>query len=178
VEIDSAQGVLRLSSEGLFANNEAVFTEKGRSSATALMEEMAQLLPCYASPGDAGISCAERQTIFETVLIEGHTDTNPSGRIGGNWALSTDRARAFMELMAERTPALRALRNGSNQPLLGLAGYGDSRARPGIAGTDERNRRIEIRFLLARRRETDLAAELRRLDDALKEIRLLVDRPQ
>lgn len=178
VEIESAQGVLRLSSEGLFANNEAEFTPRGRRSATALMEEMAQLLPCYASSSATSISCNERQAIFETVLIEGHTDTNPTGRPGGNWALSTDRARAFMELMDRQNSELVRLRNETNQPLLGLAGYGDSRARPAIPGADERNRRIEIRFLLAGRRESDLAEELRRLEKIWEEIRLVMERQQ
>lgn len=178
VEVDTGQGILRLSSDGLFLLNEDKFTPRGRENAEALLEEAARRLPCYAVSSTATVTCDRQQPIFETVLIEGHTDTSPTARPGGNWTLSTDRARAFLELMAGAIGSLRELRNGDDQLLLGLAGYGDSRPRPGIAGTDERNRRIEIRFLLSGQREESLAGEIRRLDNLLSSLRSLAEPKQ
>jgi len=174
VEVDAGQGILRLSSEGLFELNEDKFTPAGARNARALLEEMAHLLPCYSPPLDQAVTCSARQPIFETVLIEGHTDTRPTDRPGGNWTLSTDRARAFLELMTGPVSSLRNLRNIDEQPLLGLAGYGDSRPRSGIDGMDERNRRIEIRFLLSGQRET-LADRLGHLDHLLADLRKLAE---
>jgi chemotaxis protein MotB len=170
VEVDPGQGILRLSSEGLFELNEDRFTPQGAKNARALLEEMAQLLPCYSKDATGTLNCATRQPIFETILIEGHTDTRPTDRAGANWTLSTDRARAFLELMTGPLASLRNLRNLESQPLLGLAGYGESRPRPDIDGTDERNRRIEIRFLLSGSRET-LSDRLEKLDDLLANLR-------
>ncbi len=172
VVVDERQGILRLSSEGLFKPNEDKLTDAGEKKARALLEEMARLLPCFskASPGTA--DCTVLQPIFETVLIEGHTDPRNTDRPGGNWTLSTDRARAFMELMARFAPSLSNLRNLEDQPLLGLAGYGASRPLPGIPEDDAQHRRIETRFLLAGQRE-NLTGRIQRLDDLLADLRSL-----
>jgi flagellar motor protein MotB len=96
VEVDAGRGILRLSREGLFELNEDRFTPKGEENARALLEEMARLLPCHSSASSASLECAVRQPIFEIVLIEGHTDTRPTDRRGGNWTLSpTARARSW-----------------------------------------------------------------------------------
>jgi hypothetical protein len=117
-----------------------------------LLDEMARLLPCYAA--DPTPTCVNGAPIFETVLIEGHTDTLKAD----NWPLSTARALAVRALVTGQFAGLLDLRNPAKQPLLGLAGYGDSRPLPGIAGTDPRNRRIEVRFLLSASHEAELAA--------------------
>lgn len=173
VDIESAPGILRLSSEGLFELDKDEFTPKGREKAIVLLDRMAALLPCYSTPPQRAAECTTSQPIFETILIEGHTDTRPTDRRGGNWTLSTDRARAFLELMVGPSLVLRDLRNASGQPMLGLAGYGDSRPRAGIEGADARNRRIEVRFILSGQQES-LSASIVRLNDALTEIRSLV----
>ena len=172
VDVDAAQGILRLSSESLFELDKDEFTAKGRDNARALLEEMARLLPCYSKASSGMPECDVRQPIFETILIEGHTDTRPTDRRGGNWTLSTDRARAFLELMHGSAPVLNDLRNLDNQRLLGLAGYGESRTLRDVPGPDERNRRIETRFLLSGQRE-NLADRIKRLDDLLADLRSL-----
>jgi chemotaxis protein MotB len=172
VDVDAAQGILRLSSEGLFELGKDEFTPTGRDNARALLEEMARLLPCYSKDSSEMPACDVRQPIFETILIEGHTDTLPTTRPGGNWTLSTDRARAFLELMLGSTPVLNDLRNLDNQRLLGLAGYGESRPLRDIPGSDERNRRIETRFLLSGQRE-NLTDRIKRFDDLLADLRSL-----
>lgn len=169
VEVDVAQGILRLSSEGLFELNEARFTTDGEIKAKALIEEMGRLLPCY-SISKADDSSCKKQPIFETVLVEGHTDTLPSPTEGGNWRLSTDRARAFLRLIDESPLPLRDLKNDRDQLLFGLAGYGDARNLQNIDGKDRRNRRIEVRFLLSSRRE-DLTDKIQRLEAVLSTLR-------
>jgi len=172
VEIDDRQGILRLASDSLFEVNEDRFTAIGEQNAKALLEEMSALLPCYSRTSSVPVNCDKPEPIFETILIEGHTDTRPTQRRGGNWTLSTDRARAFMEMMGLTGTPLRELRNPDNQLLLGLAGYGDSRPRPGIPGADDRNRRIETRFLLTGQSES-YAAQLRNLDTLISGLKSL-----
>jgi chemotaxis protein MotB len=174
VVVDERAGILRLSSKGLFKLNSDVFTDEGEEKARKLLEEMAKLLPCFAKAASGAADCREQQPIFETVLIEGHTDTQDTARPGGNWTLSTDRARAFHEYMTVRFPPLRELRNQDNQHLLGLAGYGDSRPLPNVDGADESNRRIEIRFLLTGQRDVS-AQRLQQLDQSRANARKLVE---
>lgn len=172
VDVDVAQGILRLLSEELFEVGEAKFREEGAIDAKKLIEEMNRLLPCYPNVQAGDVPC-KKQPLFETVLIEGHTDTRKLSE-GGNWGLSTARAWAFLRLTLDSAPHLKDLTNDNNQSLLGLAGYGETRPLPNIDGEDKRNRRIEIRFLLSSRRE-DLTDKIRRLNTSLATLRALVD---
>lgn len=173
IDVDLAPGILRLSSVGLFEDNKDEFTQEGKVRAIVLLERMAALLPCYSISLPVVVDCTAQQPIFETILIEGHTDTRRTERRGGNWTLSTDRARAFLDLMTGPAASLRDLRNAADQPLLGLAGYGDSRSLPNMNGDDARNRRIEVRFILSGQQE-NLAANIGRLKDVLTDLRSLI----
>jgi flagellar motor protein MotB len=169
VEIDTGPGILRLLSDGLFVSGEATFTEEGRRNAQAVLEEMVRILPCYSTGYPNASNCPQQpQAIFETVLIEGHTDARPAPHLpGGNWSLSTDRARAFQELMKGPLAGLQDLRNAPDQRLIGLAGYGDTRPRRGIPPEDAGNRRIEVRFLLSAQPE-NIKERVERLEKLLK----------
>ena len=162
VEVSAQQDVLRLPSEELFALGASTFTAHGQERITAVLDELGRLLPCYAAHADAApASCpAAASPIFETVLIEGHTDALPAD----NWRLSTDRARAVLDLIQRQHASLGGLRNTAGQPMLGLAGYGDSRLLAGLPGDDARNRRIELRFLLAPAPEQEAQAIRTELD--------------
>ncbi len=151
VEISEQQDVLRVPSNEVFQIGTSAFTSKGREQTIILLQEMAKLLPCYAA--GAPSDCGNPVPIFETILIEGHTDTLPAD----NWRLSTERALAVRSLMTGPLSGLTELHNASGLPLLGMAGYGDSRPLPSIPGIDPRNRRIEVRFLLSASREAELA---------------------
>jgi flagellar motor protein MotB len=168
VEISQQQDVLRLPSEEIFQSGTANFTSQGRQRMIVLLDELSRLLPCYALGSSPPPGCATVTPIFETVLFEGHTDTVPYGGDPlGNWRLSTDRARAMIDLMQGPLAPLAELRNASGQNMLGLAGYGESRTLQGLAGVDPKNRRIEIRFLLAASREAEIV-ELRESLDQLR----------
>lgn len=171
VEVSAQQDVLRLPSEELFALGASTFTPRGQERVMAVLDELGRLLPCYALHEAPLASCpAAASPIFETVLIEGHTDAVPAD----NWRLSTDRARAVLDLIQRQRAALGALRNPSGQPMLGLAGYGDSRLLAGMPGTDARNRRIELRFLLSPAPEQEaqaIRAELEAVKNRLAALR-------
>jgi chemotaxis protein MotB len=153
VEISAQNDVLRLPSEAVFQLGSANFTHDGRRQAAVLLEELTALLPCFARlPAGPPPSCAQPEPVFETVLIEGHTDTIP----GDNWRLSANRAFAMHTLILGQPAGLRELRNSADQALIGIAGYGETRTLPGIPGNDGRNRRIELRFLLAAPNEANL----------------------
>ena len=162
VEVSAQQDVLRLPSEELFALGASTFTAHGQERITAVLDELGRLLPCYAAHADtAPSSCpAAASPIFETVLIEGHTDALPAD----NWRLSTDRARAVLDMIQRQHAGLGALRNAVGQPMLGLAGYGDSRLLAGLPGDDARNRRIELRFMLSPAPEQEAQAVRTELD--------------
>lgn len=171
VEVDADAGILRLKSDGLFVDNEDRFTPEGSKKAIVLLEELVSMLPCFSLNNPSMVHCDRRQEIFETVLIEGHTDTRDTNRLGGNWALSTDRARAFLGLIGGVTAPLLDLRNSRGQTLIGLAGYGPTRHLQQFGGEDARNRRIEIRFLLTG--ENDNSAPIESLDTLQRELERL-----
>ena len=126
---------------------------------------MTRILPCYASGAPAN-GCSEREAILETVLVEGHTDRQRFGSLDRlasqdqNDRLSAERSLSvFLELRRSQ-PAMDALRNTDQQPLLGVSGYGERRPLPDTpcAGKDDcgADRRIDLRFVLSARSSTEL----------------------
>ena len=173
VEVSAQHDVLRLPSAEMFRLGTPDFTPRGRDQAGKLLEELSALLPCYASRAIPSPDCPAPFPAFETVLIEGHTDTLRAD----NWRLSANRALAVMDLMVGPSAGLRGLRNAADQPLIGLAGYGETRTLPGIADTDPRNRRIELRFLLATPNAADIAALRARVGQIRERLDALQARP-
>jgi chemotaxis protein MotB len=113
-------------------------------------------LPCYTQQGALPPSCPATKTGLESVLIEGHSDSDPISSGRDNWNLSTDRAVNTYRSLIGATPTLEAVKDArarphDPQPVLGVSGYGPTR--PLVAETSEaakaRNRRIDIRFLMA-----------------------------
>lgn len=173
VEIDAGPGILRILSDDLFRIGEATLEGEGLRKAQAVLDAMVRMLPCYSIGSPSAPNCPQQQAIFETVLIEGHTDATPAtNRLGGNWSLSTDRARTFLELMKGPLAGLQDLRNAADQRLFGLAGYGDTRLRRGIPPEGAGNRRIEIRFLLSAQPEI-IRERVERLEKLLKVLKEL-----
>ena len=85
-----------------------------------------------------------------------------------NDRLSTARALTVFASIRQQQPALDALRNPADQPLLGVSGYGQRRPLLGTAGSMEadltRNRRIDLRFVLSARTSDELHALLDRIE--------------
>jgi len=165
VQVDQRSGILRLSGDLLFGTGSAVLSAEARRTVQALADVMARILPCYTSGAPAN-GCAVVETVLETVLVEGHTDRQRFGLLDRlasqdqNDRLSAERSLSvFLELRRSR-PAMDALRNTDQQPLLGVSGYGERRplADAPCASKDDcgADRRIDLRFVLSARSSTEL----------------------
>jgi flagellar motor protein MotB len=164
VVLSPEEGVLRLPEELLFDSGSAVLRGEGERALRELAAVLARVLPCYANaPAAAQADCpGTPQPILEAVLIEGHTDDVPiaGGPFRDNWELAAARGVHTYKTLVGFEPALELLRNGRGEALLGIAAY--EARRPVVPdATPEarrRNRRIDLRFLLAAPSEPELAA--------------------
>lgn len=176
VWVDRQAGILHLPGDLLFDTLSATLGPRQRDSVGILANALARILPCFTPITDRTQCEPPNLPVLETVLVEGHTDRRPIGVAGtsfrDNDQLSTERALAVFAELRRAQPSLDALRNADGSyPLLGVSGFGDRRPLPQAQGSTEAdyglNRRIDLRFLLAR------TAELERLrgqlEAALKE---------
>jgi flagellar motor protein MotB len=176
VWVDRQAGILHLPGDLLFDTLSATLGPRQRDSVEVVANALARILPCFTPITDRTQCGPPNLPVLETVLVEGHTDRRPIGIPGtgfrDNDQLSTERALAVFAELRRAQPSLDALRNADGSyPLLGVSGFGDRRPLPQAQGSTEAdyglNRRIDLRFLLAR------TAELERLrgqlEAALKE---------
>jgi chemotaxis protein MotB len=176
VWVDRQAGILHLPGDLLFDTLSATLGPRQRDSVGIVANALAHILPCFTPITDRTQCGPPNLPVLETVLVEGHTDRRPIGIAGtgfrDNDQLSTERSLAVFAELRRAQPSLDALRNADGSyPLLGVSGFGDRRPLPQAQGSTEAdyglNRRIDLRFLLAR------TAELERLrgqlEAALKE---------
>jgi flagellar motor protein MotB len=156
VTIDPNSGVLRLPEATLFAKGSSVVTPAGQAVLAKVGAALQAELPCYTAPGAVAASCPATKSGLESVFIEGHSDSDPIAGGRDNWNLSTDRAVNTYRSLIGSTPSLETIKDArvrpsDPQPVLGVSGYGPTR--PLVPETSEaakaRNRRIDIRFLMA-----------------------------
>jgi len=176
VWVDRQAGILHLPGDLLFETLSATLGPRQRDSVGILANALARILPCFTPISDRTLCEPPNLPVLETVLVEGHTDRRPIG-IGGtgfrdNDQLSTERALAVFAELRRAQPSLDALRNADGSyPLLGVSGFGDRRPLPQAQGSTEAdydlNRRIDLRFLLARTVELERLRS--QLEAALKE---------
>lgn len=172
VSIDTRTGVMRLPEEIRFESNQFELNAPGRRAASVIADELARVLPCYTVAVPGGLRCppgrkrsAQR---IDSVFVEGHTDKNVligGGPVESNFDLSALRAtRTFKALMEARSDlrGLVSLNDGARVPIFGVSGYGESRP---SSTDDNRNRRIDLRFLMV----TPQGAEDATLSSALVE---------
>jgi flagellar motor protein MotB len=168
VTIDRENGVLRLPEDILFPSASDKIKQEGQTALSVLARGLGDVLPCYAYVKEnvktvaGGESCKTNHRL-EAVFIEGHTDNIPISagtRFSDNWGLSTARAITTYKILTTTSPALTALVNKRAEPVLSVSGYGDNR--PVADNTTEegrsRNRRIDLRFLMATPRPKELDA--------------------
>jgi chemotaxis protein MotB len=160
VSIDIDQGVLRLPENVLFDVGQPGLTPRGQQAVAILGRAMTAVLPCYAWPRPAR-GCPPTSQHLDAIFIEGHTDSDPlAGRRGAairdNLDLSVMRATNTYRALLTATPSLGALRNRppgaeTPQPILSVSGYGADRPvdASGTPDAKRRNRRIDLRFLMA-----------------------------
>lgn len=171
VEVDEHTGVLRLPAQFLFRSGEFVLSGAGQRSASVVAHAMARVLPCYTFPR-AQRGCSGSPHSIDAIFIEGHTDSdalNGTGPLSDNMDLSALRATSTFRAIRDAAPALLAMRNLPNDdpdssPILSVSGYGADRPVPNNTGSDDaakqRNRRIDLRFLMESPRENALSGIL------------------
>ncbi len=171
VEVEPEKGILRLPEKLLFDSGRAELRPEGQRALAVLAEVLAEILPCYAGEPPSRHPCpAASEPILETVLVEGHTDDVPihAGPFRDNWELSAARGVNTFKALIAYAPALERMRNLKGEALLGISAY--EARRPVVAGTSEearrRNRRIDLRFLIA----APSAADVNRIRQRLEEL--------
>lgn len=157
---DMDEGVLRFSSDLLFERGSASLSWRAtRIVLPAVRRVLERELPCYGGASqNVRTDCPPGTRILEAVYIEGHTDRitfRYGGRFDDNWDLSSQRARATYAVLVEGGPMTELQSASGRSRLVGLSAYADTRP---ISDDDNRNRRIDIRFLLAAPTEADIAA--------------------
>jgi chemotaxis protein MotB len=178
--LDQQSGVLRLSDAIPFATGHSDLSEsKARQTVEVLGQVMAAVLPCFATGVQQSGCLTGDAAILETVLVEGHTDRQPypnrtpAQSEQENDQLSAARALTVFTELRQEQPVLDRLRNGSGQPLLGISGYGQRRPLPEALSSAEadlmRNRRIDLRFVLASRTSKELQQLLDEIDSLRRE---------
>ncbi len=171
VEVEPEKGILRLPEQLLFDSGRAELRPEGQRALAVLAEVLAEILPCYAGEPPSRHPCPPgSEPILETVLVEGHTDDVPihAGPFRDNWELSAARGVNTFKALIGYAPALERMRNLKGEALLGISAY--EARRPVVAGTSEearrRNRRIDLRFLIA----APSAADVNRIRQRLEEL--------
>jgi chemotaxis protein MotB len=151
VQIDEASGVLRLNEDAVrFAPNHADLVDHNKDNVGKIAQVLERVLPKYVSCHNwqTSVCSTTKDTALETLFIEGHTDT--TGIDNSNWVLSTERAvNTYRELIAV-SPSLRLLRNNRNEEVISVSGYSSTRPIDPRAIRDawDRNRRIDLRFVM------------------------------
>jgi flagellar motor protein MotB len=130
------------------------------------------------------LSKPENIALFDTVFVEGHTDSVPNASVMGNWGLSTYRAIALWNYWTEKPGYLAELKNlrssprdskTSQKPLISVSGYSDTRSTHGLVegqGLKEdraEDRRIDIRFTL-------MSSEKQSLEDIQEKMKQVGDK--
>ncbi len=161
VELDETNGILRLPEELLFRTSEAKLQPAGEGAIALLAKEM---LPV------ARKGCGDSPLKWEAIYIEGHTDNVPikTAEFPSNWQLSSSRAISTFNALILSQPDLQTLHNHQQKAVMGISGYGEQRPVADNA-TDEgrqKNRRIDIRFVMAYPSQAEIEEMERKLKKA------------
>lgn len=153
VEIDHDHGVLRLTENAIsFESARAELAAGERDKLAHIAAVLMEVLPCYAAAAPDGCD-PQTHGKLEAVFVEGHTDNVPltPGRFRDNLDLSAQRAMYTYKDLIGFEPGLLGLANALSQPLFSVSGYGEGRpvVSHQASAADPRNRRIDLRFIMA-----------------------------
>lgn len=197
VEIVPEQGILRLTEEGIhFPSGRSEPMKAHKHRVGELARVLGEVLPCFVehprsvsesstnerpvycssrSPGPRSCSSGQEFARVETVLIEGHTDTQRVGskvKFRDNLELSSMRAAEVFRMLVGCEPSLRKLQNGEQLEILSVSGYGATRLVDKDRPLHEQNRRIDLRFLM----ELPAAQEVKASTDEVEPAREVRER--
>lgn len=169
VDIDLKHGILRLPESLLFESGKWKPNERGIIALNRLASVLISYLPCLASADQslkkACTTMTLNESVIETVLIEGHTDSKPfrtEKDFNSNWGLSAMRSISIFDQLTEDKPELKNIQNSDGFPILGVSAYAATRPIPNA--TMEQNRRIDIRFIM----RSPTPEEIERIQQELK----------
>lgn len=170
VEVVPDQGILRLTERGIyFPTGEEKPATNYAENVGKLAFVLMEVLPRYGvsvvpapPPSQRPPFCYDRMAFqtsprdadpaarLETVLVEGHTDPRPvrSVRFHDNWELSGARAAEVFRMMTQCEPGLATMLNSEKLRLVSVSGYAATRPADSADPISERNRRIDLRFML------------------------------
>ncbi|MCP5352232.1 MAG: OmpA family protein [Chromatiales bacterium] len=162
VTVDLELGVLRLTEQTVrFSSGKSVLGDPAKQNLRLIADVLGKLLPCYAAGGASRPGCDPLNIgKLEAVFIEGHTDNMPFPDRGyTNWDLSAKRAIVTYEYIIEQEAPLARLENSRGEPLFSVAGYAERRPlfTHDTPTDDERNRRIDMRFIMTPPTKKDAA---------------------
>jgi chemotaxis protein MotB len=157
VAIDPVSGVITLPSDTLFPRGSADLNQAGIEALDRAKVAMNEILPCYIySERKNRINCPPNPNNIEieTMFIEGHTDSAPLQRgVYTNWHLGLDRARAVYDVIT--AGLMQTFRNERLLDVVGISSYADKRPNKDNPQDDAKNRRVELRFVLAFKPENE-----------------------
>ena len=156
VTIDPSTGVITLPADTLFPSGIAELNANGVEVLNKARLSLDEILPCYIfSERNKRNNCPANpsEAEIETIFIEGHTDSKPLQKgIYTNWHLGLDRARAVYEVLT--AGSMISYKNERDLNAVGISSYADKRPAKGGLFDDSKNRRVELRFVLAYKAET------------------------
>ena len=164
VELDETNGILRLPGSLLFDASKAELQPTGEIALSQLAREM---LPVVVK------GCSSSPLKWEAIYIEGHTDNVPIyGTFPSNWHLSSARAINTYKALLVAEPSLALQLNHQNKSVIGISGYGEHRpvADNSTEAGKQKNRRIDIRFVMAYPSQAEIQEMERKLKEATQKI--------
>ncbi len=162
VRVDPASGVITLPEELLFDIGSSVLKASAVEKLSETSKKLEEVLRCYVANQIKNHPCKNNPNghQIETIFIEGHTDSRPMNRPGGNIKLSLDRAISVNAALVRGTP-LEQFKNQNGDPIFSYSAYAATRLLNKNDPTDGKNRRVDLRIVLTYRpTETDTAIEV------------------
>jgi len=164
VILDESHGILRLPENILFSSGHADLSSKWVEALNHLSDSLFNVLPCYSFNKQNNCS-RPASVLLDAVFVEGHTDNIPLAkghRYKDNLDLSAARAINTYRIILNRNSGLNDLKNDQLETLLSVSGYGENRPlNNNRTRLDrEKNRRIDLRFLMA----SDKPKELKHIE--------------
>lgn len=152
VKIDPASGVITLPEDLLFDSGSSFLKETAVQRLGETSTKLSDVLKCFVANKRVAEKCKNNPFghEIETIFIEGHTDSRPMNREGGNTKLSLDRAISVNNALVQGT-SLVDYKNHQGHPIFSYSAYAENRPLIKNDPTDGRNRRVDLRIVLTYR---------------------------
>lgn len=149
VKVDPSSGVITLPEDLLFDIGSSVLKESAVEQLGETSKKLAEVLRCFVANQMTKLNCKQNPYghQIETIFIEGHTDSRPMNRSGGNIKLSLDRAISVNAALVQGT-SLAEFKNKDEHPVFSYSAYAESRPLIKEDPSDGRNRRVDLRIVL------------------------------